>query len=147
MSRDFFFSSQPSFICSRFLTICAGHSGRGLSYRSLLGSDYEYRLSLMHISRRIGCLLVWVLSCVAALVSLILFARWTHGYTAAVVAKPQVSSGLYLHGLARIPLSHSPRQNEGLNVDRKRTKRPSTQKCGLGVILPSTAETFLRLSL
>lgn len=144
MSRDFF-SSQPSFICSRFLTICAGHSGRGLFYRSLLGSD-EYRLSLMHISWRTGCLLVWVLSCVAALVSLILFAWWTHGYTTALVAKPQVSSGLYLHVLARIPLSHSSRQNEGLNVDRKSTKRPSTQKCGLGVILPSTAETFLRLS-
>lgn len=100
----------------------------------------------MHISWRTGCLLVWVRSCVALLVSLILLAQWTHEYTTAGVAEPPVSSGLYLHMLARIPLSHSPRQNEGLNVDRKSTKRPSTQGRGLGVILPSTAETFLGLS-
>lgn len=60
--------------------------------------------------------------------------------------QPQASSGLYLDVLARIPLSHSPRQNEGLDVDRKSTKRPSTQRRGLGAILPSTAETFLGLS-
>lgn len=60
--------------------------------------------------------------------------------------QPQVSSGFFLHMLTRIPLSHSPRQNEGLDVDRKGTKMPSTQKHGLGVILPPTAETFLVLS-